>query len=492
MPDEDRSHAGAPPEEASSEEASPARDPSSRRPPVSRLLLAVYNVVFFVGFLFYLPIFLWRMLGDRSYRHGLLERTGRVDRSGSDARVLWIHGVSVGEVKAAEPLVRRIKQAAPSLEIVISATTPTGRKVARDLFPDDRVIFYPLDFAHFPARSLRRIRPSAVLLMELELWPNFLHAAERRDIPVVVVNGRISERSYRGYRRVSWLLPQIDRIDLFAVQNATYGERLRALGVAPERIRVAGNMKYDRFASTLSEGSIEANADLAELLSCEGEQCVVVGGSTHAGEEEQLGRALLEVERALGRSLRLIVAPRHPERSSSVTEDLRSLLEGEAGARPVQRLTELRRAGVAADPGSWIVIDTIGELEKTYSLADVVFVGGSLIKHGGQNMLEPVALGKPTIVGPHVQNFADDVRNLLEARALVRVSNADELAREVERLIRDPDRAALLVQGGFEVLAAGRGATQRTFEHVKRLLEDYGVDALAPRSNGGGPRSQAS
>lgn len=460
-----------------------------RRPPVSRLLLAVYNVIFFFGFLLYLPLFLWRMIGDRAYRGGLLERTGRVAPSRTD-HVLWIHGVSVGEVKAAAPLVAAVRAAAPDLEIVVSATTPTGANVARTLFPNDRVIFYPLDFGHFPARSLERIRPRAVLLMELELWPNFLHAAEKRDIPVVVVNGRISDRSYRGYKRVSWLLPQIDRIDLFAVQNETYASRLRALGVAPDRIRVTGNVKYDRFEVT--SAGVPRDAEFERLLDIQPGESVIVAGSTHAGEEERLGRILREIEERDGRSLRLVVAPRHPERSASAVDDLRRLLDGAPPGAPrtVHRLTELRSAGrKRADPSSWLVVDTIGELEKAYSVADAVFVGGSLIKHGGQNMLEPVALGKPTIVGPHVQNFADDVRNLLEAGGLIRVAGETELRDRLARLLGDPAEGAELVRRGQRVLEEGRGATERTFHHVRDLLADYGVDLFgtdAPSQSRGG------
>ncbi|MCB9892065.1 MAG: 3-deoxy-D-manno-octulosonic acid transferase [Planctomycetes bacterium] len=448
----------------------------ARRPPVSRVLLSVYNVVFFFVFLAYLPLFLWRMIGDRSYRRGLLERTGRVTPSAS-TDVLWIHGVSVGEVKAAAPLVALLQRVASHVEIVISVTTPTGANVARSLFPDHRVIFYPLDFGFFPARSLDRIRPRAVLLMELELWPNFLHAAERRGIPIIVVNGRISERSFKGYRRVSWLLPQLDRIDLFAVQNETYAARLRALGVAPERIRITGNMKYDSLE--IAEEGVPRDREFDRWLNLAPGERVVVVGSTHDNEEERFARVLLEVEAALGATLRLLVTPRHPERAAAATDDIVRVIEEARADHRVHRLTELRTSKREhASARSWIVVDTIGELEKAYSVADVVFVGGSLVPHGGQNMLEPVALGKPTIVGPHVQNFADDVRTLLEERGLIKVDGERELKDRLLALLRHPEAGAELVRSGLRVLAAGRGATQRTYDNVQEILLRCGVAVL--------------
>lgn len=443
---------------------------------MSRVLLAFYNVVFLIGLCCYMPLFLWRMIGDRSYRRGLLERTGRVPES-KTSKVLWIHGVSVGEVKAAAPLVALLRQLAPEVEIVISVTTPTGANVARGLFPDLRIIFYPLDFGRFPARSLDRVRPQAVLLMELELWPNFLNAAERRGIPIIVVNGRISERSYRGYKRVRRLLPQLDRIDLFAVQNETYAERLEALGVAPHRISITGNVKYDRLA--VADAGVPRDPEFDAWLALRPGERVIVAGSTHADEEARLARVLLDVESRLGVTLRFVVTPRHPERSAAVVDDVQRVVEAGTSPRRVLRLTELRGGRRRSSSArSWIVVDTIGELEKAYSVADVVFVGGSLVAHGGQNMLEPVALGKPTIVGPHVQNFADDVRNLLEVGGLVKVESEAELGDRVLGLLQHPEEGERLVTQGLRVLAAGRGATRRSYAEVQRILREAGIDML--------------
>ena len=465
------------------------------RPPVSPILLCVYNVVFFFGLVLYLPIFLWKLVTRSSSARGFRERMGFVQSSG-DRDVLWVHGVSVGEVKAARPLIEEFRQRMPELDIVVSSTTPTGAALARRIYEKTgiaRVIFYPLDFWRFPRRSLDRVRPCCVLLMELELWPNFLNAAERRGVPVAVVNGRISERSYRGYRRVSWLLPQLDRIDLFAVQNESYSERLSMLGVTRSRIVVTGNIKYDSL--TLSERG--RDAELEGILARNEGDVVFVAGSTHADEELQLARAARALEDRIGRCVRLVVAPRHPERCAAVREEMHAVLAAggpEHAARNVSRLTHLREEGDRCRPGSWLVIDTIGELEKVYSLADVVFVGGSLVKHGGQNMLEPVALGRPTVVGPNLWNFATDVELLLAGGGLVKVENADELVDELEHLLAGPEACAKLVENARAVIAANQGASRRTCELVLDLLADRAPeleawgsadmrDTLLPRSS---------
>lgn len=439
------------------------------RGPVARPLLWIYNVVYLFGLACYLPLFLWRMVWDRSYREGIGERCGSVVPSKSD-NVIWVHGVSVGEVKAAAPLVEALRASLPSVEVVVSSTTPTGRRVASRLFPTCRVVYYPLDFWRFPARALDRVRPRCVLLVELELWPNFLHAAEQRQVPVAVVNGRISEKSWRGYRRVSWLLPQLDRIDLFAVQNDTYAKRLADLGVSVDKIHVAGNIKYD--CLTINEEPVAPDAEFARLLGG-APAAVIVGGSTHAGEERMLARVAICLERRLDREVRLIVAPRHPDRSGSAIDDVRRELRehGRDGAHGVVRLTAERQRGAPSGRADWLVVDTIGDLEKAYSMADVVFVGGSFAKHGGQNMLEPVSLGKPTVFGPHVWNFRADVDLLLAGKGVLQVEDEDGLEQTLTFLLSHPVEARALVKRAQEVLRAMKGATERTVRLVMELLQ---------------------
>ncbi len=452
--------------------ASDSGSERERQPPVSPVLLLLYNVMYLVGFLFYAPLFVWKLLVDRAYRGGIRERMGIVPpRAGN---VVWVHGVSVGEVKAAAPIIDGLHVALPGIEIVVSATTPTGAKVARDLYGAERVLYYPFDFWYFPARALDRVRPRCVLLMELELWPNFLNAAERRGVAVAVVNGRISERSWRGYRRVSWLLPQLDRIDLFSVQNDVYAWRLKDLGVSTEKIHSVGNVKYDRLATSVRDA--DGSSEFRRMLALDEHEPVIVAGSTHHDEEARLARVGCALEHRLGRSVRLVIVPRHPERCGSVVESVERALRdaGLSDRHSVIRLTEVRAKEAATVPARkpWLVIDTIGELEQAYAIADAAFVGGSLVPHGGQNLLEPIAIGTPTLIGPHVWNFGADVELFLAARGVIQVADEQHLERELARLVEDPGEAEQLVFRAQRVLRENRGATERTLDRVLALLRE--------------------
>ncbi len=441
------------------------------------LVFGFYHLVFFFGFLVYLPVLVWRVLASGEHRSGLRERLGFVPPREPGPRI-WVHGVSVGEVKAALPLVQEIERRWPQLECVISSTTPTGDELARRLFGEERVFYYPLDFGRFPLRALDRVRPSCVLLMELELWPNFLRACEHRQIPVGVINGRISQKSFRGYKKVRGLLPQIDRIDLFCVQNELYRSRLHELQVPPERLRITGNLKYDSLE--LRDSVPKRDPQLVDLFGLGEDELVLVAGSTHADEELQLASCSLQLEQRLGRKLRLILVPRHPERSRGIHGGVQRLLQERGDARGVLRLTGLRDRQERAPEGAWILIDTIGELEAVYTLADLVFVGGSLVKHGGQNMLEPVALGKATVFGPHTWNFQRDVELLLEGQAVRQVRDAEELLEVATELLQEPERALKMAQRAGEILRVNQGALAQTLEAVEGLLREKHPGLLGP------------
>jgi 3-deoxy-D-manno-octulosonic-acid transferase len=461
-------------QDESSAESSARPTLPRRKPPAATLVLALYHVVFFFGFLFYLPLLIGRLLADGEHRSGIRERMGYVPRRKPRPRI-WVHGVSVGEVKAALALVQELERRLPHVECVVTSTTPTGDKLARQLFGEERVFYYPLDFGRMPMRALDRARPSCVLLMELELWPNFLRACEMRDIPVAVVNGRISEKSFRGYRKVRGLLPQIDRIDLFCVQNELYEGRLRELHVPAERICLTGNLKYDSLE--LREDLPERDPRLTALLGLEPDEKVLVAGSTHGEEEEILTRCVLALEEQLGEPLRLILVPRHPERSRSIQGAVQRILHERGDERALLRLTELRQSGAREDAsaprrGAWLLVDTIGELEAVYTLANVVFVGGSLVKHGGQNMLEPVALGRPTLFGPHTWNFQRDVELLLQGGAVRQVKDEAELLEVTAGLFADPARADEMASRAGAILRANQGALEQTMDAVLELLRE--------------------
>lgn len=429
------------------------------------LTMGIYQPLFALAFLLWSPVLLWRLLFDKRPRSNLRQRLGFV-RAPVDARPLvWIHGVSVGEVKAASNFIARLRQLRPDLQLLVSATTPNGHIVARQEYPDLPVVFYPLDFANCPGRALDRLRPRCVLLMELEVWPNFLQAARKRDIPVAVINGRISERTFKGYRLARGLLPQLDLITKYCVQDRAYQKRLLDLGVDPARVFVTGNMKYD---SVVMSNHGEARALLRPWLSPAGER-VLVAGSTHHDEEAAVLAAVAQAQRDGPVPVRIVLVPRQPGRAAVLCEQLRGL-----GATVV-RWTEVREQLSPLPEGAVLLVDTIGQLQRFYAACDLAFVGGSLIPHGGQNMLEPAAQGLATIFGPHTTNFRRDVELLCAAEAVVQVADRDAFARQLSSLLRDDSRRQALGERARAVINENRGATARTLDLVTDLLGQAGA-----------------
>jgi 3-deoxy-D-manno-octulosonic-acid transferase len=327
--------------------------------------------------------------------------------------------------------------------------------VARQVLPGQAVVRFPVDFSFAARRFLRKLDPICVVLMELEIWPNFLRECNRRGVPVAVVNGRITPKSFWRYRWLRQSLPQFNRISLFCVQNEAYAERFHALSNRPERVLVTGSMKADG----LVLGNREVPANLRELLGPATGQKLIVAGSTHEPEELLVTRAWMRG----APDARLVIVPRHPQRA----EDVRQALNG-AGAPP-QLLSRLR-AGERSDPRRPAIVDTIGELENVYALADLVFVGGSLLPHGGQNMLEPAAQGKAVIYGPHVDNFVHEATLLEEAGASRRGADAQELERAFRELVSDDDARAQMGQKGLLAVDRQKGATALTLTALARLI----------------------
>lgn len=421
--------------------------------------LVLYQFVFVVLAVAYTPLLAWRLASRRRYRGGVLERIGFVPKTTGAQPVLWIHAVSVGELKAARRLIEAIA-ARGEYEVVVSSTTPTGRALARLLYPSLRTFYYPFDLGPCPWLALRRVRPAAVLLVELEYWPNFLFCAARRGIPVAVVNGRISERSYRGYRRIRGLLPPFEAIARFCMQDESYRQRLLGLGVDPARVFVSGNMKYD--AVTLGREPARAG-DLRRWLSGDG-RAVLVCGSTHGDEERLLLAARAQVEASLQRPVRLVLVPRHPERAVSVRDEITAL------GCPCVRWSEVGGSLPALESKSVVLVDTIGHLESFYGACDVAYVGGSLVPRGGQNMLEPAALGRAVVFGPYTTNFRNDVELLLGAGGAIQVASAEGLVATLLALLSDPTEAQELGKRAVALIERNQGATTRTLDLLDEVL----------------------
>jgi 3-deoxy-D-manno-octulosonic-acid transferase len=387
---------------------------------------------------------------------------GRLPDGIPAGRPVWIHAVSVGEVKAAARLVEEIEREVPGVEVVITVTTDTGYRVARKRYPGRRVEFYPPDFSWIVNNALDALRPDLMILVESEFWPNFMLAAEERGLPVVLVNGKMSPRSASRFAALHLVSkPLLQSIDLLCAQIPAYADRFLSLGVEADRIRVTGNMKFDNIP--IKQEHARQNY-FGRLLGEEDGSPIVVAGSTHPGEERALA-AMHRRFRESGVPCRLVVVPRHPARADTVEADIRR--EGGAVVRR-SRMGEDSRPG----PNEIVLLDTVGELEMVYARADVVFVGGTLVPHGGQNMMEPASLGRAVVVGPHVGNFRGEVAMLLEADGIVLARDAQGVEGVIRRWLQDPQDASAYGRRARQVIQDSKGATARTLDMLKPHLVD--------------------
>lgn len=397
------------------------------------------------------PWLLFKVATDRRYRHRLGERFGAAPAPGG-ARTLWVHCASVGEVNVAKPLVRRLKEAHPELAFHVTTVTMAGLENAAKSFPDATVSYLPLDFTWAVGRALRRVKPAGVLLVELEVWPNLVRGCARRGIPVVVVNGRMSERSFGRYRALGgYFRPVFRRLRAVGVQDEAVAGRLRELGTEPV---VTGNLKYD---AAIGFDPAEAEREWRGKLGL-GDAPVLVAGSTH-DPEERIVAELYKRLRAAFPTLRLVLAPRHLERAGEVQK----LVEA-AGLKCYKR-TQLS-PGLPDD--GVILLDTVGELSRVYATATAVFIGGTFSSRGGQNMLEPAALGKPIVSGPSLSNFEEIARALVRAGGMRVLDNPVELGLALGELIADPALARAAGGKGREAVRAGRGAIDATVDLVEK------------------------
>ena len=427
------------------------------------LVNAAYAAAALVGW----PYYLYLLATRQKYRAGLGERWGRVPRFKTGlAPRFWVHCISVGEVEAARTFIPALAKAYPAADIVVSTTTQTGRRRARERFPDLVVFHFPLDLWPCVRRALGRIKPSAVIQVESEWWPNFFFAAARRRIPVVCVNVRITERGARGYRRIRPIMRAVfNTCRAIGVQAEVYRRRLEALGADTDRVRVTGQMKHDGVVFADTVAGVE---DLARDMKIEPGERVLVAGSIGPGEEEMLLQAYQQVRRLYPR-LRLVLVPRRPENFDAAAQAVVA-----AGLGVVRRSRTTVWEGSKRLPPV-ILGDTMGELMKWYALADVVFVGRSLVPIGGSNPMEPGSLGKPLVWGPHMFNFPVEAPALVEAGAACQVSTAQELADTVADLLTRPDRRRQMGDAARETIRRMQGATARSVDLVRRVLAEASV-----------------
>jgi len=405
-----------------------------------------------------LPWWAVQMLRLGKYRTGFSERLGFVPQRLKNAKPgsIWVHAVSVGEVLAVSRLITELQSAWPGIAIFISTTTATGQRLARERFGEDHCFFMPLDLGFAVRAYLKALQPRMLLLAETEFWPNLLHLARKHGTAVAIVNARISDRSFPRYRRFRWFFGRVlSNVDLFLTQTAADAERLRAIGAPTERVRVSGNLKFDIRPHAAAKLAEELRAAIAK------DAPVVVCGSTAEGEEEVLLQTFQQVQQQFPATV-MVLAPRHPERFARVADLIASR------GIPCVRRSAWKPATLLGS--SLFLLDSVGELASIYALADIAFVGGSLVPVGGHNILEPAQYGAAIIVGPHTFNFREIVSIFTAGNAL-RIATADTFTTQLLELLQNAAERKRLGQRARELFVQHAGATGRTLQALRPLLQ---------------------
>jgi 3-deoxy-D-manno-octulosonic-acid transferase len=427
-----------------------------------RFVVDMVYLLFAVGIS---PIVLYRIVKHKRYRKGWAQRFGKIKRRFPQKKCIWLHAVSVGEINAAKTLVGELENRFSDFEIVISSTTDTGFARVMSLFSERFEVFYfPFDLSWVMRRAFDRVRPSLCLLMELEVWPNFVQIARQLDVPVIVVNGRISNDSFAHYKKIRPVLKKtFSKLSLVLAQTDEYANRFKKLGCPSECVLVTGSLKYD--TAQIADKVDDADALAAQLGI--GRERLWVAGATGNDEEA----ILLDVYRSLKeqeqfRDLQLAIVPRKPERFDEVAQLI------EQSGFSVVRYSQVKNstAPLPVNHKAVILGDTMGDLRKFYSLATIVFVGRSLVPMGGSDMMEAAALGKCTIFGPYAFNFKQTVEALLAGDGAIVVKNKEELLQMLQKCLCEPDFARKIAENGRGVIRKNQGATAKSIEQISKFL----------------------
>ena len=413
----------------------------------------------------YSPVVIYRAVRHKRYRTGWDQRFGKITRRSPTKKCIWLHAVSVGEVNAAKTIIKELENRFDDFEIIISTTTDTGFARATSLFSENhQVFFFPFDFSWIMRRAFSNIRPAICLLMELEVWPNFVQIAQQLNVPVIVVNGRISDKSYPAYKRIKPIAKKFfSKISLILAQTEQYAQRFIEFGCPDEKVIVTGSLKYD---TAQIADKVEGADVLAAQLNINDERLWVAGAT---GNDEE--KILLDVYQNLKQQnrfsdLRLAIVPRKPERFDEVAQLI------ERRGFPLIRYSRIKSntAQLPANNQTIILGDTMGDLRKFYSLATIIFVGRSLVPMGGSDMTEAAALGKCTIFGPHAFNFKQTVDVLLKDNGAIMVKDKQELLQTMQKCLSDFAFAQSIAKNGQEVIIKNQGATQKTIDQITVFL----------------------
>jgi len=399
------------------------------------------------------------------YRRGFRQRMwfypDEIKRELINQSPIWVHAVSVGEVIASTPLIKGLRREYPDAKIILSTVTDTGQQIAKERIKEaDYIIYFPFDFSWSVKRALNTINPIVCIIMETELWPNFLREANKKAIPVAVINGRISERSFKRYRMISLFMKSVlESVRLFSMQTEEDAKRIIALGADKRNVNVSGNIKYDSEFKEIEEEKVK---EIKNTLGVNNNDRIFIAGSTHPGEEETIIRLYSHILKNHA-DFRLVIAPRHIDRVGDVEEIVKR-----KGLASVRKSEIQNPKSKIQNP--IIIIDTIGELGFMYSIADIVFIGGSLIPHGGQNILEPAFYKKPVIFGKYMMNFQEIAKEMILSGGGIQVNDEKELIKEVDGLINNGKKMIEIGEKGYQVIMKNRGALQKNLELIGEII----------------------
>ena len=421
-------------------------------------MFIVYDLIFLIFTIFYLPVYLLR----RKFHRGFSSRLGFLPKNLSLNKPIWVHAVSVGEAMAVRRLIEELRNNYPGKKFVISTVTPTGNKIAKSIAkPGDFVTYLPLDFSFIVKSVINRINPAVFIIAETEIWPNLISYLYKKNIPVITVNGRISDASSRGYLSIKlFIKPILNRIAFFCMQTERDAERLSRLGVQNSKIKVTGNMKFDTAGYA---GKAESSYDYRQKLCLCAPDKLLVAGSTHPGEEEMILGAYKSLKKEFP-DLKLLIAPRHPERSKEIMQIVSKF------GLPSVFVSGLPSECSTCLANSVFILDSVGELASFYAISDIVFMGGSLVKKGGHNILEPAALLKPVIFGPYMFNFQDIAELFLSKKAAIIIRGPEELEKNIADLLENSALAKDLAERAKALIAQNQGATKRNSECITKTI----------------------
>ncbi len=421
----------------------------------------IYNTLLYSISIIASPYFLCKLVFTKKHKMGLSQRFGKLPKSLiSDGKSVWVHAVSVGEVAAAIPFIDELSKTFPDYKILLSTVTATGNQFAKKIKNIDGLFFFPFDYSFAVKKALKHINPNIFITFETEIWPNFLKYAQDKKIPCILVNGRISPDSFRRYKKVKFFFKHIlKNFSAFCMQTEQDRTRIMELGAEKNKVSITGNTKFDALVS--KEENADVKNKFTKLFGIGKNDKVIIAGSTHKGEEEKVLDAFECICQKVSNIL-LILAPRHPERFLEVTKLLKD--------KNINYILRSKSNKTKRQKQNVIILDTIGELSKVYTIANVVFIGGSLVPTGGHNAIEPASLGKPVVFGPYMHNFTESANLLLESKGAIQIADEAGLAACLLKLILDSEYAEQIGKIAKEIVQKKKGASKRNLEIISRFL----------------------